>query len=158
MGDFNKTIVLFYKNMKCFAFPENELYAQSLNCIYSYMIELSLSPPENDLVYNLLIQMDNRTINYIESWNLINNKNFKDLLVHLILFNSCPNHYDKYHILSKVNFKPNDLQRKIMIQKSLNNIDGYKLFLFKNLPILTDVKDNIINSYIYISCPLLKLV
>lgn len=57
-----------------------------------------------------------------------------------------------------VRFGPNELQKEILVQKSLDNTNSYNLFLIKNITILDDLKDCIINSYVSITCPLLNLI
>lgn len=110
------------------------------------------------LIFNLAAKISRGDIDYVKFWKLIDADDFRNYVVHLILFDHRLSNCNAYNILTEVNFKPNELQTKILIQKSLGDLNYNLYFLIENLPIIADLKYSIRNHYLYVSCPLLNLI
>lgn len=128
----------------------DELYGKSIQIVMR-LIEI-VNFNNITILHNILADPD------IITDYLITDPYYKHFLIHKIIYDRKLSDYDICKVLFKFNFQLNELQTQILIQKSLANVNSHELFLIKNLPILNDLKVNVINFYLYISCPLLNLI
>lgn len=72
----------------------DELYVKSVRLINNFLSKISHK--DIGLMNNLLVKINNSTVNYIDSWYLIDDIDFRNLLVHGILFDDHLSNYDCY--------------------------------------------------------------